>query len=151
MGAVALVGKDVRVLCGNIETKSDGESVQIRVHNESDNLLNLVIKDADGNTINNITLRGTDTDGTEGFNANGDGTFTWDGTDEDGNIVEAGTYSLDLENDDGSTISAYDYLYSEGKVNGLSFVNGTAVLKILDDKTNKENEVSLGSLISVNS
>lgn len=151
MSAVALIGKDVRVLNGATETEEDGEPIQLRVHNESDNLLNLVIKDSEGNTVNTIPLRGTDTDGAEGFNANGDGIYTWDGTDEDGNTVEAGLYTFKLENDDGSTVSGFDCIFSEGKVNGLTYVSGEAVLTVLDDETGEENQVYLSSLIQVNS
>jgi flagellar basal-body rod modification protein FlgD len=138
MGATALLGKTVRVATEVIGIQNYGEYADIRVHNQSSAPLNLVISDSTGKAVKTVPVRE--------FDENGDGIFQWDGTLDDGSLAQPGFYGIGLQ---GGTDA--DYIYSEGSVKGVRFGKTGVTLNVSDADTSKEQEVSMGDLIRVDS
>lgn len=151
IGTTALIDKDVRILAARYSTKAHGEPLQFHVHNETGGHVDAVIRDASGEVVRIVALRGNNTDGVEGFNAQGDGVFTWDGLTSGGNEATAGTYTIELVNNDGAPFSGEDYIFSRGKVKGVQFGSSGVVLTVEDEVTREKNDFSLAALIRVDS
>ncbi len=154
LSSVSLLNKTVRMHSAAVVVSEAGEFVPIRVHNSSGTPLSLVVKNAKGEVVDSFVLRGfnpSSEDGIDGYKPNGDGVFTWDGNGLDDNPVPTGVYSLELQADNGSTLTGRDYLYGEGRVQGVDFSTGGVTLTVKDEDSGEEQEVSLASLIRVDS
>jgi flagellar basal-body rod modification protein FlgD len=96
----------------------------------------LTISNADGDVI---------WSGEIGALEEGEGSWTWDGTDADGNAVEAGLYSFDIdastESDDSVEVSGQIH----GTVDGMSYEDGNPVPSV------GEVEFQLGDILRVES
>ena len=84
-----------------------------------------------------VTLTVTDEDGNvvwtgSGDTAEGRNTFTWDGTDSDGDTVDAGAYTLTVTATDSDGNSIDSTTYVSGTVTGVSTYNDTAVVELGD-------------------
>ena len=152
IGATALLDKDVRVSAGTVTTKDYGEPIEVRVHNSSGQLLNLVVKNNDGDTVGKMSLWQHSEDGEDGYGSNGEGVFRWEGMQSDGTTpLPPDTYTFELQTSDGNPASGTDYIFARGKVKGVSFGSNGIMLRITDKRTMEEHEVPLGSIISVDS
>lgn len=82
----------------------------------------VTIKNASGTVIRTIELGGTDL-------KNGEHKLLWDGKDNDGNLVDKGTYTFSVSacNSNGTTVDADTYTY--GKIQAVRFTSdGTKIL-----------------------
>ena len=82
----------------------------------------LTVTDEDGNVV----WEGT------GTTTSGRNTFTWDGTDSDGNQVEGGAYTLSVTATDSSGDTVEATTYVSGKVTGVTSSDGTTILELGD-------------------
>jgi flagellar basal-body rod modification protein FlgD len=83
----------------------------------------ITITDEDGNVV---------WSGDMGALAEGEGSFTWDGKDGDGQAVEAGTYSFSISatDADGESVSVEGLIH--GEIDGMSYESGTPTPSIGD-------------------
>ncbi len=129
----SLIGKEVRAV-GNTIVADGTNGTQVPVNLEKAGQVTLTIKDADGKVVKVIKtseLKG------------GENKIEWDGRDERGSLVPAGSYSYSAEATgvDGEPIRVDPYFV--GVVSGVKFVGGNAVLMVGD------REVPLGSVIQI--
>jgi flagellar basal-body rod modification protein FlgD len=82
--------------------------------------VNVDIKDANGNVVYSE----------QGDLKQGDGTFTWDGKDNEGNAQAAGTYSISMTGTDGSGKTVNISTQTNGVVTGVDFTGTEPVLLI---------------------
>ena len=81
----------------------------------------LSISDASGNTVRTVNL---------GALSAGSGTYTWDGTDGQGNKLSAGKYSFAVSGTDASGGTQTATTYTTGVADGVKFDNGAAYITI---------------------
>lgn len=95
----------------------------------------ITVKDQDGNVVYEA----------EGDTAKGSNSFTWDGTDAEGNTLEDGAYSISVEARaaDGTEIEAD--IYGIGKITNVSTSGDEIVLIVGDLALSISSIVSLGS------
>ncbi len=62
----------------------------------------------------------------------GENTVKWDGKDNDGDVVEDGVYSVEVEMDSGPSAGTQLSVYSAGKIRAVRFVGGAPVI-VIDD------------------
>lgn len=108
--ASTLVGKSVYVEKSSTSV-SDGNSVTVKTTFPDDaQTVKLTIKNEDGETVNIVTLT--------------DESYTWDGTDSDGNAVEDGDYTFQVKstNSDGEVTILSTLL--PARINSVT-INGT--------------------------
>lgn len=121
---VGYIGHTVEAQGDTISVQDDGtvDAEWVYSLGEEADSVKLTVTDEDGNVV----WEGS------GDTASGRNTFTWDGTDSDGNTVEGGAYTLEVEalDADGNSISSTTYV--SGKVTGVSSVDGTTVLELGD-------------------
>jgi flagellar basal-body rod modification protein FlgD len=132
--SASLIGKDVRVTNSTIDYSGSGavkfgytlpsaaDSVSVEVQNSS------------GNTVRTINTSGT---------SSGDNALSWDGKDDNGNLVSAGNYSVKVVAKDaaGNPIVASPYTF--GTISAVRFKNDGAFFVV--DGT----EVSVANVIEV--
>jgi len=118
--ATGMIGRNVVAVGNEIHLGEDGSS-EIMFNLESDADVTVQIKDSDGSVVKTISA---------GLLSSGDETITWDGTDNTGNSVAAGSYTYEVtaSASDGSTVDATTY--TTGLVSGVEFMNGSAFLKV---------------------
>jgi flagellar basal-body rod modification protein FlgD len=118
--ATGMIGRNVVAVGNEIHLEEDGSS-EIMFNLESDADVTVQIKDSDGSVVKTISA---------GLLSSGDETITWDGTDNTGNSVAAGSYTYEVtaSASDGSTVDATTY--TTGLVSGVEFMNGSAFLKV---------------------
>jgi flagellar basal-body rod modification protein FlgD len=75
--------------------------------------------------------------------ASGDSSFTWDGRDNTGAALPAGTYSFSVQANSVTGASVAATTFTNGRIDGVSFINGTPVLTV------GKAFVALSDLISV--
>ncbi len=149
LSATSLLDKSVDVHSGFAMLNDYGEPFEFRVKNGSGDQISLVLKDASGEVVGRMSLLGRDEDGINGFNRDNEGSFVWEGVDLKGNPMAPGTYKLELQDSRGDQASGKDYVFAKGKVKGMRFANNGVILKIKNEATSEEHEVSLGDIISV--
>jgi flagellar basal-body rod modification protein FlgD len=136
--AVNLIGKDVRTSVNKIQISVSGEMAGIQYHLEGPaEQINAAIKDKLGNTIKNITPP------LEDFLSGGDKTIVWDGTDNNGDTVPRGNYTVNITATmNGQALNAYSYL--EGRVSEVNYLpTGEIMLHVvLEDGTEKDLSMS---------
>ena len=81
----------------------------------------IYIKDADGNTVATLD---------DGSRTAGRSSFTWDGTDDNGVAVEAGTYTFEVaaKNLEGEDVGVQEY--TRGTVTGVGFDDGETLFEV---------------------
>jgi len=129
-----LLGKQVSAYSEDFSYDGDGD-VELYYDAASDaSTASITITDEDGTVVY---------EGDIGALSEGDGSWTWDGTDQDGNTVDEGTYSFSIsaEDTDGDEVTVDSII--KGEVDGMSFSGGTPVPSI--DGV----EFSLGDIIEV--
>ena len=121
---VGYMGHTVEAQGDTISVQDDGtvDAAWVYTLDEAASSVELTVTDADGNVV----WEGS------GDTAAGRNDFAWDGTDADGDAVEAGAYTLSVKalDADGNAIGSTTYV--SGKVTGVSSVNGTTVLELGD-------------------
>lgn len=134
MNSVSFIGKNVKAF-GN-EASFDGstpDSLQFNLSAPASSAT-VTITDASGKTVRTATI---------GALASGDSSFAWDGRDNSGALLPAGSYSfaVNATSAGGGTVTATTY--TTGRIDGVTFVNGAPLLTI--GKTT----VALSDIISV--
>jgi len=122
--AVSLLGQSAQFKLTTVSPPSSGQTESIQVQATAGSVL--AIKDSTGKTLRTIPLDGTNTDGSSILDSNGNGTATWDGKDDNGAAVAAGTYTLSVQ--DSASGASTGYAYSTGTVTGVGQdANGTTL------------------------
>ncbi len=134
MSAVSFLGKDV-LAPGSQITLTDGGQPALNFRLAQAVAQNqIVITDANGSTVRTLT---------QGQTAAGDYTVTWDGKDNNGNSLPAGTYGFAVSGTDASG----------NKITGTSLIQGTVTGVKLDGSapvlTVAGVDVPLSSILSV--
>ena len=132
--ATMLIGKTIRADMSTVELgASDSASIQFQLDDAAADVTVDII-DKNGETIRTLT---------ESNLAAGENSIEWNGYDEAGNRVAAGDYTVRVTARDsaGQNISAT--LFFEGRVTGIQYRNGIAVLMV------GTREVNLSDVISV--
>jgi flagellar basal-body rod modification protein FlgD len=118
-----LLGNEV--VAWSSEFNYDGSgAAELHFDSESDAAsATMTISDADGNVV---------WSGEMGALEDGEGSWTWDGTDANGNSVDAGVYSFDIDaaNDNGDDVVVSGQLH--GTVDGMSYEDGNPVPSVGD-------------------
>lgn len=81
----------------------------------------LSISDASGNVVRTVNL---------GALPSGTATYSWDGTDGQGNALSAGKYTFKVSGTDSSGATQTATTYTTGVADGVKFENGTAYITI---------------------
>ena len=121
---------------GDTTMLSDGSATWKYDLDDDAALTTLTITDQDGNTV----WSGS------GETGEGSHTFTWDGTDSDGNTVADGAYTLSVKavDSDGSTVSADTSIV--GKVTGISSQDDGSTDLLMGDVS-----IDFDDILSINS
>lgn len=106
LSASNLVGKQVLVPSSTLQYSGSASSGAVNVSTAGDVVV--TIKDSNGNTVNTIDL---------GEQSAGLASFSWNGTDGNGNTVANGTYSISASNGGSSTLDTY----AAGAVTGVGY------------------------------
>jgi flagellar basal-body rod modification protein FlgD len=123
--ATGMIGKSVRFKQTDVAVPATGSTTSLSIHASAGSVANIL--DADGNTVHSIPLDGTNEDGTNILDANGDGTIKWDGKDDTGKTVAAGSYTLSIV--DQTTLKSSGYAYGDASISSVSFDTDGALLK----------------------
>lgn len=95
----------------------------------------LTVSDSDGNTVYE----------TSGDTGSGSHTFSWDGTDSDGETVDAGQYTLTVTATDSSGSTVSSTIYVTGTITGADSSSGSLVLYMGDTELSADDITRLGS------
>ncbi|TAH35422.1 MAG: hypothetical protein EYC62_04305 [Alphaproteobacteria bacterium] len=112
------IGKEVEVVGDNIPLETGGTAKFKYAFGEKADVLTIQIKDKDGNVVRDLT----------GSSDAGPHEITWDGKNNSGQAVEAGTYKLEVKalknqaSGEPKTLETYTSVI--GKVNGVNTSNG---------------------------
>ncbi len=120
--AVSFIDKSIQYEGSRFSYDGEGELDFGYYLLETANSTQISILDEDGNTVFS----------TDGEITEGEHSFTWDGLDNDGNPIEAGTYDflVGAENSEGRSIPTSALV--PGRVDGVEILNGTVFLNIND-------------------
>jgi len=129
-----LLGRDVVAWSSEFHHQGEGDT---DLHFEADTpaaSATVTISDEDGNVVWSGEMGALDS---------GEGTWTWDGTDQDGNLVEAGVYSFDIDAQgaNGEEVTVQGQIH--GEVDGMSYADGTPIPSISGV------EITLGDIVRV--
>lgn len=123
--AATFVGKSVKAVGDTLLFDGERETeLAFRLDSDAERG-EINIKDENGTTIRTMNLDQTDS---------GEQSVTWDGKDNDGNVVEAGTYSFEVNAYDSkdNTISVDTFV--SGLITGVRYENGNTVLVVNDEE-----------------
>ncbi|MEW9625449.1 flagellar hook assembly protein FlgD [Rhodanobacter geophilus] len=107
LGSVGLVGRHVLVPSASLSYAGSALSGAVGITNTASDV-QLVIKDGSGKVVRTLDL---------GAQQSGLANFSWDGTDDDGNPVPAGDYSITAADQGGNALSTY----ADGTVSGVGY------------------------------
>jgi len=119
--ATSMVGKTA-VFTGDQVSLTKGEPVTLTADlPETAGNVNLVIQDGDGNTVRTVAL---------GTAAAGTNTFTWDGRDGNGDLLDSGTYTAQISAADLSGKQMTVTQTTKERITGVTF-GSDGTLKLL--------------------
>jgi len=122
--AVSLLGQSVQFKQASIAAPASGQTDSIQLQAAAGSVL--AIQDSTGKTVRTLPLDGTNPDGSSILDSSGNGTVTWDGKDDTGAAVAAGTYTLSVQ--DSASGASTGYAYTTGAVTGVGQdANGTTL------------------------
>ena len=133
--SVSYIGKTVMASGYSLTKEDDAVSSSTYTLDSDATALKAYVYDSDGGLVRTVDI---------GAKSAGDYSFQWDGKDDDGNLVDDGTYSLAIAGTDasGSTITASTTI--SGVVSGVSVESGSVMLTLKDGR-----EVALSNVQSV--
>ena len=131
--ATSLIGKHVSAVGDSVYLSESGDA-QIRYGLSEGAEVTLRISGSDGYSIRTLEA---------GSQSSGDHTIRWDGKDDAGKRVKEGTYTYQAEAVDAEGNPVALGTYSEGRITGVRFVEGGAVLLVGDM------EVKLSDVIEI--
>jgi len=119
--ATSLIGKEVKAVYGGVYLNDDNQP-QVNFTNDTYAAeVAVKITDADGNLVRSLTG--------EAF-APGTNHLVWDGLDQNGTRLPAGYYSVAVTAYDANGDAFEPSTFLQGKVEGISYLNGSAYLKV---------------------
>jgi len=122
--AVSLLGQSVEFKQASIAAPASGQTASIQLQATAGSVL--AIQDSTGKTVRTLPLDGTNPDGSSILDSSGNGTVTWNGKDDTGATVAAGTYTLSVQ--DSASGASTGYAYTTGSVTGVGQdANGTTL------------------------
>ncbi|HSQ41141.1 MAG TPA: flagellar hook capping FlgD N-terminal domain-containing protein [Fibrobacteraceae bacterium] len=131
--ATSMLGKEVRVADTEFDYDGSGDETEFNVQvDDGTESAYMVVYNSDGEAISSELIE-FDDDAT-------DGTFTWDGLTDDGDVADEDTYTISIEDSDGDTVG---YAYVEGAVSGVKYTTDGAQL-VIDGET-----YALSNLLSI--
>lgn len=125
--ATALIGKGVLIDGDSITVGTDGSSTTFGIELESDaSNVTLTISDSSGNVVRTVDM---------GSQSAGVQAYTWDGTNDSGETVDAGTYTFAVKatSSSGSSVTATELTYAQ--VYGVSTDDSTLNLGLAGTAT----------------
>jgi flagellar basal-body rod modification protein FlgD len=131
--SAGLIGREITTAGNSLVLGSEGEvTVPFQLSEAAD--VTVTIKDEGGNVVMVVRATGLES---------GDGHLIWDGTNERGARVAAGSYTYTVEavGAQGSPVRADTFF--KGVVSGVKFVGGAAVLLVGD------REIPLGAVLEI--
>ena len=118
--AVSLIGKEIRIAQATVKcTGIPGEDATVRVHLGNNDSATVKIMDANGEIIRTIAAGDKD--------AENSALLSWDGKNDDGEQVQAGTYYLYIE---GQETDSSLYCFVEDVVQGVRYTAEGPLIKI---------------------
>jgi len=133
--ALAIVGKDVKILDNSITHTAEGQSHSVTYDSDSAAArVEIKVRDADGRVVYSTTQVGAE---------DGEQAFTWHGVDNEGNPVSEGDYSISVTLEDGSGNEFPTNVYQMQRVGGISYENGSIMVLIGDRKMPIENVIEV--------
>jgi flagellar basal-body rod modification protein FlgD len=136
MGAVSLIGRQIEALGSQVSLQSGSPtSVNFSLANSADQVTVSVL-DAGGQVVK--TLAG-------GAKGAGEGSVTWDGTNNAGTALGTGVYSFSVTAKDASGNSVASSPLIKGKVDGVDMSGATPVLSIGNLKLNLTDVTSVSA------
>lgn len=126
-----LIGKDVRVKVDSVMMtyNSAGQMAPKRLFFHTDSLANdVTVKITDQNGKEVKTLQ-TNASSQTYFEPYGDYSVRWDGTDNNGKLVKAGTYKLSIEANNGSS-QVKAQIFEQGTVGGVDYNSDGVQLQV---------------------
>lgn len=116
-----LVGKDVIYKATTVTLGASGSTSVNGVLSANASVANAIITDENGKKIRTITLHDAKA---------GDVGFSWDGKDDDGNPVKAGTYKVSMTAADAEGKNLEIHQLGRGHVSAISYDNGVPELMV---------------------
>lgn len=136
MGAVSLIGRQIEALGSQVSLQSGSPtSVNFSLANSADQVTVSVL-DASGQVVK--TLAG-------GAKGAGEGSVTWDGTNNAGTALGTGVYSFSVTAKDANGNAVASSPLIKGKVDGVDMSGATPVLSIGNLKLNLTDVTSVSS------
>ncbi|RMF06942.1 MAG: hypothetical protein D6762_08485 [Candidatus Neomarinimicrobiota bacterium] len=118
--AATIIGKQVKAWGNEIHVKDGVSTYAINFNLQSDAAkVRVEILDENDNVIKTIEAHEL---------GSGDQSLEWDGTDDNGNQVETGTYKVRVHATDGNDVDITARTYTMGIVEGIRYQDGSAVL-----------------------
>ncbi|MDJ0840423.1 MAG: flagellar hook assembly protein FlgD [Acidobacteriota bacterium] len=122
--ALNIVGKEVKIQDSQIDHTGSGSHTFFYASDSEAQGVRIQVKDADGKVVYN-TLQTGATDGEQ--------SFTWHGVDDEGNPVEAGTYTVKVTLEGEGDTSFPTDVFQKRRVDGISYQNG-AIMVLVDGR-----------------
>jgi flagellar basal-body rod modification protein FlgD len=119
--ATSLIGRSVRADSSQVYLETAGAADIALNLDRTTQELKVDIVDSNGVVVKSITQRGMD---------KGDHIINWDGTDNSGVQVASGMYTVQVSATDGSGNAYSPSQFMEGKVDGIIYKDGYALLSI---------------------
>lgn len=132
--ATSLIGRTARVDSSQVYLETGGAADIAVSLDRTASEVTVTIRDESGNVVRTLTEYGLDA---------GDHIVNWDGTDSKGAQVASGVYTIELSAVDGNGNSFTPTNYLEGKVEGVTYKDGIALLSI------NGQEIPLASVLEV--
>ena len=133
--ALAIVGKEVKILDNAIEHGAEGQAHTVFYGSDS--------------AAAKVKIRVVDERGREVFSStqigaeDGEQQFTWHGVDSDGQPVPPGEYKIKITLEDGNGNGYPADIYQMQRVDGISYENGSILVLIDDRKLPIENVIEV--------
>jgi flagellar basal-body rod modification protein FlgD len=115
----SFIGKSVKADGNSVYLKDEGDAV-LNYKLDSSAKVTVKIYDESGNIVRTIS--------DDSWQDSGDRELAWDGCDSSGNRLSAGKYTFEVSATDANGDSVGVTTYVKGKITGVKFDNGVAVL-----------------------
>ncbi|MFQ5587614.1 MAG: flagellar hook assembly protein FlgD [Nitrospiria bacterium] len=133
-GVTGLIGKEVKVAGGAVSL-AEGGSSELSYRLEGDaNDVTIQVSDAAGGIVRSLTA---------GQQGSGMQSLHWDGRDQNGNALPAGTYQFEISARDADGGPVLSQQYSQGIVSRVRYEEGVSYLMVNGEKVPAANVLSV--------
>jgi flagellar basal-body rod modification protein FlgD len=132
--ATTLIGKTVRAESDTVQLEQTGDASIHFLLDSSAADVSVEIVDQNGETVRELSAANL---------SSGENTISWDGCDEQGHRLEAGSYTIRVTAKDSNGQGVGVTPYFEGRVTGVLYRDGVAILLL------GSQEITLGSVLAV--